>query len=747
MLTWKILPLLLALLARGVSASDYRTTWIGNTFGGSKWVQINIAAMYVAPDGTCFTNSFWDESGHEAGIYRQGDVIGACDDLHGHGGYAVTADDHYVYVAYRMNELRSGVRRYDRRSGKPVGSVLCDDGFVQLTRSPFSIRGLAVIGSTLCATDFEAGKVHLISTRDLAPTGQFPIQRPERIVAAADTLWVSQASDAAHPAAIVHLSAEGKSLGQQINDVVAPTAIAMDGRGRLLVADNGPDQQVRIYQDLDSSPKCVATVGEKGGIFSGVRGRVGPLRFNGITGVGVDSAGNLMISQNGIGPCYRDENGFGNELRCLTPDGALRWELHGLEFVDIAEPDPASDTDLFTRCQHFVLDHKATSHSAWSYRDSTLDRLRFPEDPRIHLPAQCVLAVRRIHGSRLLYLTDMSSRYVVVYRFEPGSEMAIPCVMFARDHVKEGFPSCQPASGDWIWRDSNGDGRFSPDEFDVHEGDNLFVWGWSVDSDGTVWKANREDGIRRFPVQRLDERGAPVYSYSHSESIANPAPFDRRDGYRGDIDRVEYDPAGDVMYLTGYTAEHRNNDGAWGNVGPVICRYDGWSKGNRTAHWSITPPYDNSSREPILDRAMSIAGDYLFLTYQRHPKVLAFDLRSGKAAGELTPGDEVDRASCGWVDIPYGIKAFRRAGGEYLIFNEEDARGKVILYRWRPCIPESGKRQSPTHHIEFCSEFHLARTEFPTEVMAAIAPTTINPAIRAYSRTSPPDSSIKIRCR
>jgi len=33
--------------------------------------------MYVAPDGrTIYTNSEWDEGGREAGIYKDGDVIG-----------------------------------------------------------------------------------------------------------------------------------------------------------------------------------------------------------------------------------------------------------------------------------------------------------------------------------------------------------------------------------------------------------------------------------------------------------------------------------------------------------------------------------------------------------------------------------------------------------------------------------------------------------------------------------------------
>ena len=46
-------------------------------------------------------------------------------------------------------------------------------------------------------------------------------------------------------------------------------------------------------------------------------------------------------------------------------------------------------------------------------------------------------------------------------------------------------------------------------------------------------------------------------------------------------------------------------------------------------------------------------------------------------------------------------------------------------------------------YIELLSEFQVASTLPPTELITAIAATTIKPAIRAYSSTSPPFSSRK----
>src|SRR4028119_660760 len=117
---------------------SYKTSWIGNPFGeGSKWVQIQITAMYVASDGTVYTNSIWDEAGREAGIYKDPDVIGKASNLHGWGrtgGEAVTANSKYLYVAMVQGNEGGGltganyppkgtnwycVRRYDL-NGKPA---------------------------------------------------------------------------------------------------------------------------------------------------------------------------------------------------------------------------------------------------------------------------------------------------------------------------------------------------------------------------------------------------------------------------------------------------------------------------------------------------------------------------------------------------------------------------------------------------------------------------------------------------
>ena len=666
---------------------DCRSSWIGNSFGGrdGKWVQINIAAMCVTADGTCYTDSFWDEGGHEAGIYRNGDLIGALSDTHEHGGYAVTANADFVYIAYRSGEHDCGVRCYDAKTFQPANIGHADkSGYLRLSDSPTSIRGLALVGGDLFATDYDKNVVHVVSTADMTERRSWQIPHPERIAAAPDgSLWIAQRTSDGKMG-IARWSIDGIRADQQVADIAEPSALCFDTQGRLLVAENGPDQQVRVFDGVTTQPRLVQSIGTRNGVFAGRSGQVGPMRFNGITGLGADAAGNLYISQNGLGPAYIDNNGFGAELHCYAPDGRQLWQLRGLEFVDTAEPDPASENDVYTRDEHFKMDYSKPAGQEAEWVGHTVDRFRFPDDPRLHLAAECVVGVRNIGGKKLLYLTNMYSEYLLIFRIDPGSETAIPCGMFATIPTKSGWPDSQPRQGDWIWRDANGDGRMGTDEFERHTGDNSFVWGWWVDQSGTVWKALREDGIRQFPMQGFDAAGNPIYNYADSKLTANPRPFTRTPAFRGDLNRIEYDSAADTMYLAGYTPMHPNIPSQWGQVGPVICRYDHWSQGNRIPRWEINPPYDAAADPQVMDRAMSVAGGYLFITYYRQAQVLVYDLDSGKPVTKLTPGPEVGGDQVGWVDVPYGVRAFKRTNGEYLVFNEEDYRAKILMYRWQP---------------------------------------------------------------
>jgi hypothetical protein len=81
-------------------------------------------------------------------------------------------------------------------------------------------------------------------------------------------------------------------------------------------------------------------------------------------------------------------------------------------------------------------------------------------------------------------------------------------------------------------------------------------------------------------------------------------------------------------------------------------------------------------------KAMDVAGDRVFAVDSKTAAVYAYSAAEGNSVAKITPGPEVNSES-GWVDIPYGIRAYQKSNGEYLVFVEEDAKGKVIMYRYK----------------------------------------------------------------
>lgn len=678
-------------IAPAASSPRYTTSWIGNSFaGGDKWVQIQISGMYVAPDGTIYTNSEWDEAGREVGIYRNGDVVGKADDLHGwgrSGGVAITADNKYMYVAMEQSAIEQKkegfppdgtdwycVRRYDL-TGKPAPFVngKGSDKSMLIVSTDSEVTGLATIGRELFVSDSAANKIRVYNSSTMQELRSFNVEEPGNIaVDKKGNLWIIQDNE------IGHYSKQGKQLTEVISKLNNPSAVAVDNRGRLLVAENGPRQQILFY-DINNKPKQISTFGVKGGIYAGIPGKVKDLKFYGISGVGSDSSGNIYISNDGF-------ERSGVDLRKFSASGKLQWKLLGLQFLDNADVDPATNgLDVYTKNERFAMDYSKKAGKEATYEGYTLNAFKYPQDPRLHIPSDAPF-VRRIQGKTFLYLTDMYGGKLQIFRFnkQTDGEIAIPSGMFIASHpdgkqaIEGDYPPFQPASGEWIWRDKNGNGAFEQNEYDKSK-DHPYIGGWWVDSKGDVWKNVRAQdgiGIRHFPLQGLDKNGNPIYSYSKMEKIKHPKIF-------GDLRRIEYFPETDTMYLSGYTKENPSINSDYAKlIGSEIARYDNWSKGNRTPKWRIVLPVDKSEPPEVLNpSAMSVAGDYVFAVTVKKAEVYVYDAKTGRQVKILKPGAEVLGES-GWVDIPYGVRAFRRKNGEYLVFVEENAKAKVMMYRF-----------------------------------------------------------------
>jgi hypothetical protein len=133
-----------------------------------------------------------------------------------------------------------------------------------------------------------------------------------------------------------------------------------------------------------------------------------------------------------------------------------------------------------------------------------------------------------------------------------------------------------------------------------------------------------------------------------------PAPFNK-------LLRVKYFPDTDVMYLGGNTVDRPHTGEEWGIVGTEIVRYDNWKK-DKKLRWRITLPYDPKANPMLIIKAMDVAGDRVFAVDSRTAQVYVYDAGTGASTTTLIPGPEVQGQS-GWVDIPYGIRAYQRANG------------------------------------------------------------------------------------
>ncbi len=202
------------------------------------------------------------------------------------------------------------------------------------------------------------------------------------------------------------------------------------------------------------------------------------------------------------------------------------------------------------------------------------------------------------------------------------------------------------------------------------------LWGWWVDEAGDVWQATDGEGIRRFSFDGFSSRGVPSWKFQTPEVIQMPQPFNR-------VNRVEYHPNTDTLYLSGYTPEHPYESNQWKEAGKVVARYNDWSKGNRAAAWTVVVPWDTSIQPFLSNASISVAGDSLFTVEVMKANVHVYDAHTGTSIGWFGPGPEVGNVS-GWVDIPFGISAIQRADGSYQIHVEEDGYAKVMVYQWSP---------------------------------------------------------------
>lgn len=695
---------------------NYSVSWIGNSLSGQgAWVLQDVEDIFVDADGTLFTNIYWDEAGGNVQQYRDGKLLAMARHTHGwgyEGGDAVAGNSKYLFIIQNVNNegghlkgnswpaqglswsgvsrrLRSDITKgaaFPGGHGKE-GAVL-QGSFLPIVEVPQGqrggLRGLwATEGSLLVSSPFDSS-IKVFDPESMKLVRSWSVQRPDKICLDRNgRLWVLQKPAADEPWNALCFKPDGTPLPPRIafDRSTIPTDLCVDARNRLLVTDAGPDQDVKIFDQLETAPARAGTLGVRGGILAGpVPGQFGDLRFNNPKGVGVDAQGNLFIASSGSS-ALKTGGGGSTVIECYSPEGLCKWRVFGLHFIDSADLDPASEADLYTKEEHLVLDFAKAGGQEWSYRAYTVHPFKYRDDPRLHIWSANPW-VRRINGQKFLFVTDMTGEFLQVYRFAPQTDghVAIPCGLLAKKHanLKGGYPPHQPPAGEWIWRDRNANGAIDAGEYlsnGVKNAGGIFV----PDEHGSIWHVNGNQ-IRCLPIQGLDTNGVPLWSYESAKAWDKPAELDQ-------VRRVHYLPGQDLMLLGGNKGEDRNQH--WKPMGPVLCCYERWSGPDRKLRWSAVLPYEKGSRghesaEPI---SFDVAGDYVFVAYTRGLKadgirwafVKVFRLADLSPVGNLscdTPLGEI-----GLLDIVQSVRAVKRSNGEYVVFLEDDLKSKVIMFR------------------------------------------------------------------
>jgi hypothetical protein len=141
------------------------------------------------------------------------------------------------------------------------------------------------------------------------------------------------------------------------------------------------------------------------------------------------------------------------------------------------------------------------------------------------------------------------------------------------------------------------------------------------------------------------------------------------------LTRIIYLPESDTMIL----AQGIAGSWDWTAMQSRIEVYHGWSAGNTT---KPDPVINLTSVNP---KSITAAGNYLFVGYVHTvPNIDAFNLTTGhldttlinSSAGTVDVGNDVDSM--------YGLRAYLRAAGEYVITKDNYNGSSVIVYRWTP---------------------------------------------------------------
>jgi hypothetical protein len=633
-----ILAAVIASIAPTCQAEN-TTDWLANTYGTlAAHVGNTARSMWVAPEGVIYTASMWDEYEGGVAVYQAGKSIGS---IGAHGefqGGAITGSATSIFVALQPGGTygSGAVGRYNRTT-RARDLLIQVSAFNNLPRVDV-VTGLATAASLLYASDFYGNRVRIFTTdgiwkRDINVTGPGALA-----VDGTGNVWVAQKGEGS----VVEFSPTGALLNTiQMPGGARPSALYFDASsGQLMVGDEGPDMNIKRYK-LSGTPALASTFGIQGGYLdttTGIKGQVGDKRFTRVTGIGKDTAGNLYVLNNPWGGSWDLGRDGGTDIHSYNSSGRLQWKLQSLNFEGIAAADPGTDgvyfyggTDIYT------------GTAGGTFVANTVDPFDYPSDPRININDRS----RDEHFGQLA--TIGANRILVASGQNPDTYY---------------FFHFNAANGYIAIPDATLPGAAFKTTAAVRDG-------FCIDSKGGVWAGLDKTGyIYHYPLIGFDASGKPTWGPGIPIRIPESIK---------PLTRIVYLADSDTMIL----GQGIVGSTDWTSIGTRIEVYHGWSAGNTT-----TPnPVINLTHAGA--KSIDAAGSYLFVGYwfgsgQALPNIDAINLATGNLDTTLvnTSTGTVDASSA--IDSMYGIRAYRRSTGEYVVTKNNVKGSSITVYRWTP---------------------------------------------------------------
>lgn len=637
----RILPIVLGLVGLALAfthsaRAQYTTDWVANTFGLDAQHVGNVArSMWVAPEGVLYTSSLWDEDAGGVGIYQNGANIGSMGVHNEFQGSAITGNATDIFVALSYTPALGGsglVGRYVR-SSKTRDLVIAVSADTTEQKVDV-ITGITTSGNLLYVSDLPGNRVRVYTTdgvwqRDISVTGPGALA-----VDGSGNLWVAQKANGS----VVEYDPTGNLLYTlNIASISRPASLYFDSANQqLLVGEEGPDMNIKIYS-LTGVSTLSGTFGVLGGYLdttSGTRGHVGDKRFTRVHGIGKDTSGNLYVLNNPWGGTWDLGRDGGTDIHAYDTTGALKWKLQGLNFESVAAPDPASDGTYFYSGTNIY-----TGTAGGSFAANTIDPFTYPNDPRINTAdpgrGKHFGQIAYVNGRRILVASGQNPDIFYLFHFTDATGYianpvgSIPGTLFnTTARIRNGF---------------------------------------CIDSKGDIWAGlDKTNAIWHYPLTGFDVTGKPIWG----AGISMPAP-----STIGTLTRIIYLADSDTMIL----ASGISGSTDWTAIGTRVEVYHGWQAGNTS---SPNPVITVSGTNP---KTIAAAGNYLFVGYVHTvPNIDAFNLTTVANDITFTNSNAANVSVGNDVDSMYGIRAFLRSTGEYVVTKDNYNSTNVVVYRWTP---------------------------------------------------------------